>query len=154
MRERRYCDDRSAHYYLSLLTHSSAATFFFPNPFEFVRLAPCMARKRTVADNSRSPIKRAIVPLCYVLVIFYLCFHAISGERGALAMFQENRKLENLKLELAAVKAERESLDRKVKRLSDDSLDLDLLDEQAKFVLGMAGKDEVVYFPESLSAAR
>lgn len=105
-----------------------------------------MAKKYAYADVPRSPVKRAIMPLFYVFIIFYLCFHAVSGERGALALFKENRKLENLKIELAEVTAERLALDKKVRLLSDNSLDLDLLDEQAKFVLGMAGKNELVYF--------
>lgn len=105
-----------------------------------------MAKYDTYADASRSPIKRAAGPLFCVLAVFYLGFHTVSGERGALALFKESRKLENLKAELAEVKQKHEVLDKKVKRLSDNSLDLDLLDERARFVLGMAGKDELVYF--------
>jgi cell division protein FtsB len=85
-------------------------------------------------------------PLLAVLVLFYLCFHAVSGERGVVALFKESRKLEELKAELAEVVAERETLDAKVHGLSSNSLDLDLLDERARLVLGMAGKNEVVYF--------
>lgn len=105
-----------------------------------------MAKRHAMADTARSPVKRAVVPLCYVFILFYLGFHAVSGERGALALFKESRKLETIRADLEAVKSERELLDKKVKRLSDSSLDLDLLDEQAKFVLGMVGRNEVVYF--------
>lgn len=105
-----------------------------------------MARNERYAPTSGSRAKRAAMPLFCVLALFYLGFHAVSGERGALALFRESRKLESLKAELAAVSAEREALDRKTRRLSDNSLDLDLLDEQAKFVLGMAAKDEVIIF--------
>lgn len=85
-------------------------------------------------------------PLVCVLVLFYLGFHAISGERGVAALFREKRELAALQAELASVRAKREALEVKVARLNSESLDLDLLDEQARRVLGMAGKDEVVYF--------
>ena len=83
-----------------------------------------------------------------VLVMFYLGFHAVSGERGVFALFKETRKLEKLQTELTEIKTKHEALERKVRLLSDNSLDLDLLDEQARRVMGMAGKDEIVYFAD------
>ncbi len=99
-----------------------------------------------VFDARRFSIKRASGPLFCVLALFYLGFHAVSGERGLLALFKESHKLETLKTELAEVTLKREALDKKVRLLSNQSLDLDLLDEQARTVLGMAGKNEVVIF--------
>lgn len=63
-----------------------------------------------------------------------------------LALLKEARRLELLQAELAEVEAQREALEKKVRRLSSQSLDLDLLDEQARRILGVAGKDEVVVF--------
>lgn len=105
-----------------------------------------MKIKTTYNRARRKMPKRVFGPLACVLVLFYLGFHAVSGERGFVALFKEKNRLELLKTELAEVKAEREALDTKVKRLSSNSLDLDLLDERARLVLGMAGKNEVVYF--------
>lgn len=98
------------------------------------------------ADSKRTALKRAIGPLSCVLVLFYLGFHAVSGERGVFALFKESRHLEALKTELAEVTTRREALEKKVRLLSSNSLDLDLLDEQARLVLGLAGKNEVVIF--------
>lgn len=92
--------------------------------------------------------KRAVGSLFCVLLLFYLAFHTVSGERGVFALLRENSKLESLKAQLAEVRSERESLEKKVSKLSSDNLDLDLLDEQARNVLGAAGKDEVVVFLE------
>lgn len=112
-----------------------------------------MRRKNQFLAHIRKPFsKRAARPLAGVLVLFYLAFHAISGERGVVAMFKETRKLELIKAELEKTVAEREALDTKVRALSSDSLDLDLLDEQARRVLGLAGKNEVVYFFSDASA--
>jgi cell division protein FtsB len=110
-----------------------------------------MSKFDIVFDARRFSIKRAIGPLLCVLALFYLGFHAVSGERGLLALFKESRKLELLKIELADITAKREALDKKVRHLSSQSLDLDLLDERARLVLGVAGKNEVVYFLSSPS---
>ena len=90
--------------------------------------------------------RRALGPLLCVLILFYLGFHAVSGERGLFALFKETRRLEQLTAELAAIRSNREQMERKIKLMSNTSLDLDMLDERARTVLGLAGKDEVVLF--------
>lgn len=120
--------------------------FPFPEPQILTTLLGYMASARTYPDSPRPFARRVIGPLLVVLAMFYLSFHAVSGERGLFALFAESRKLEVLKAELAEVKAKREALEHKVHLLSDSSLDRDLLDEQARRVLGKAGKGEVVYF--------
>lgn len=107
-----------------------------------------MAKRTTLSRLRRRLPVHVAKPMLAVLVLFYLGFHAVSGERGVVALFKENRKLAQLKLELADVQQERAALDKKVLGLSSNSLDLDLLDERARLVLGMAGKNEVVYFLE------
>lgn len=100
-------------------------------------------------ETQRPFLKRMMGPCLIVFIIFYLGFHVISGERGLFALFTESRKLDALKTELAEVKGKREALETKVQHLSDNSLDLDLLDEQARKVLGMTGKNEVVILPSA-----
>jgi cell division protein FtsB len=90
--------------------------------------------------------RRAFGSLLCVLVMFYLGFHTVSGERGVFALMRETQRLATLKDELAEVKAKRQQLEAKTERLSDRSLDLDLLDERVRIVLGMAGKGEAVIF--------
>ncbi len=108
-----------------------------------------MSRYATSSDFRPPMQKRAIGSLFCVLILFYLAFHTVSGERGVFALLRETSKLDTLKTELAEIKAKRESLERKVQKLSTSSLDLDLLDEQARLVLGRAGKDEVVIFTDN-----
>lgn len=105
---------------------------------------------RLMSHFSESPIwllpKRAVGPLLCVLILFYLGFHAVSGERGLFAFFRETRRLEQLSAELTQVRSQREQMEKKIKLMSNASLDLDMLDERARTVLGLAGKDEVVLF--------
>jgi cell division protein FtsB len=93
-------------------------------------------------------LKRVSGPLLWVLILFYLGFHTVSGERGVFALLKETRHLETLTTELSAIKAQRQALDHKVKLLSSNSLDLDLLDEQARRVLGFSGTREVIVFTD------
>lgn len=104
---------------------------------------------RFVPDFSESIMflpRRALGPLLCVLIMFYLGFHAVSGERGLFALFKETRRLDQLTAELNTIRANREAMEKKIKLMSSNSLDLDMLDERARNVLGLAGKDEVVLF--------
>ena len=103
-----------------------------------------MKRGLSYNEMQRAPAKRLAGPLLLVLIMFYLGFHAVSGERGVFALFKETRRLDALQSELTEVKRKHEALEHKVRLLSDNSLDLDMLDEQARRVMGVAGKDEVV----------
>ena len=105
-----------------------------------------MSKAATFYDFHRSFSKRAFGPLLCVLILFYLGFHTVSGDRGVFALFTETHRLAALKEELALVTAQREALDKKVHLLSDNSLDLDMLDEEARATLGMVGKNEAVIF--------
>lgn len=104
----------------------------------------------TTNSEFDSPIRKLAVGYLFcVLILFYLAFHTVSGERGIFALLRESRKLDALKTEVQETKAKREVLEKKVQKLSNNSLDLDLLDEQARKVLGTTGKNEVVLFFDS-----
>jgi len=107
-----------------------------------------MVKNDTFQDSQRPLVKRVAGMCALMFIMFYLAFHTVSGERGLFALFRETRTLEALKSQLAEVKAQHQGLERKVQLLSDSSLDLDLLDEQVRRVLGMANKNEIVYFPD------
>lgn len=113
-----------------------------------------MRKRSTTAEAIRTPGKSVWGSLLLLLIMFYLVFHAVSGERGVLALFTETRKLDEVKAELARVKAQHDQMEHKVHLLSDSSLDLDLLDEQVRRVLGMANKNEVVYFSDDADSTK
>ena len=87
--------------------------------------------------------------LFFAFAVVYLVFHALSGERGLYALFKEQRKLQVVQAEYAKVSEERSTLEHKVRLLNSSSLDFDLLDQQAREVLGAVGEDEVVYYPKA-----
>ncbi|GLQ34068.1 septum formation initiator precursor [Amylibacter marinus] len=74
----------------------------------------------------------------------YFVFAAIQGDYGHLRRIQVEAEEKRLLAQLAEIEDQRAALENKIWRLSDSYLDLDLLDEQARKVLGMARVDEVV----------
>jgi cell division protein FtsB len=77
-------------------------------------------------------------------VALYFGYHAVVGSRGLLAWRQLNEDIAATERELAAVRAERQALEDKVRRLRPDSLDPDLIDELARRHLSLAGPLDVI----------
>ncbi len=74
----------------------------------------------------------------------YFGYHALSGSRGLVAWRQVSAELATGQQELDQVRAEREALERKVKRLRPESLDPDLIDELARRQLSFVGPLDVL----------
>ena len=74
----------------------------------------------------------------------YFAFASVQGDYGVFRRIQIEAETESLTVERDRLALEVEQLRNKTKRLSDDYLDLDLLDEQAREMIGLARSDEVV----------
>lgn len=74
----------------------------------------------------------------------YFTFAAVQGDYGVLRRIQVEAETAELQREQTALELELADLANKTRRLSDDYLDLDLLDERARKVLGMMRPDEIV----------
>lgn len=74
----------------------------------------------------------------------YFTFASVQGDYGLFNRVRIDAEAEVLVAERDALAVEIANLRNKTRRLSDDYLDLDLLDEQARSVLGMVRGDEVV----------
>lgn len=74
----------------------------------------------------------------------YFTFASVQGDFGLFRRIQVEAEIDTLKAERDALEAEVAVLRNKTRRLSDSYLDLDLLDEQARDVLGMVRSDEIV----------
>ena len=95
----------------------------------------------------RSGVRQIAIAASYVLLAGVIAIFAHSGLQGehGLAAYREARAEERrLRTELAELRAEREALANRVLRLSGSYLDLDLLDERARAVLGFVREDELV----------
>lgn len=74
----------------------------------------------------------------------YFTFAAVQGDFGIFKRAEIDAEGRALSEELTVLQAEVARMENLTRRLSDTYLDLDLLDEQARDVLGMVRADEIV----------
>lgn len=74
----------------------------------------------------------------------YFAFAAVQGDYGVFRQVQIRSELQDLQAEKAKLAAELAELANRNRRLSDVYLDIDLLDEQTRDVLGYVRADEIV----------
>ncbi len=74
----------------------------------------------------------------------YFSFAAIQGDYGLFSRVQIDAEADILRQDMAQLSKDVAWMENKAHRLSDQYLDLDLLDEQARSVLGMLRADEIV----------
>lgn len=96
-----------------------------------------------VKKQSLTPVQ-ILRPLGWMLVTFYMGYHALHGERGLYALMRDRRELAEVEQQLSKVKTDRERMELHVSHFRDSALDRDLLDEQTRRMLGVMRKNEVV----------
>ena len=74
----------------------------------------------------------------------YFTFTAVQGEFGVVRRVQITAEKQALTRERDKLKSDVAGMENLTLRLSDDYLDLDLLDERARSVLGYVRADEIV----------
>ncbi len=90
----------------------------------------------------------AVGPLFYFLgtlmIGLYFTFAAVQGDFGVFKRTEIAAENKALQLELDSLQVKVARMENLTHRLSDTYLDLDLLDEQARDVLGLIRADEIV----------
>ena len=79
-----------------------------------------------------------------IALVAYFSYSAIQGPYGLLNLFKIEAKEAQLQKQLDLLSAEHLVAQNRAFRLSDEYLDLDLLDEQARKVLGLIRGDEII----------
>nr|WP_251134337.1 septum formation initiator family protein [Falsiruegeria litorea] len=74
----------------------------------------------------------------------YFTFAAVQGDFGLFRRVEITAEKDVLSRDLEALTAEIKESENLTRRLSDTYLDLDLLDQQARSVLGLLRSDEIV----------
>lgn len=103
-----------------------------------------MARGRLPEGVSWDQI---LVPVFYLLAAVLLAVFAhsgLQGDYGLLALRRAELLERELEADLARARADRQVLQNLTRRLSPESLDLELLDERARAVLGYIRPDEII----------
>ncbi len=83
--------------------------------------------------------------VCFILC-FYFIIASFKGEFGVSSKYNLLAKEKALTKELRLVNERTKVVKNQIKRLSDTSLDLELLDQQARKILGLIGEDELIVF--------
>lgn len=97
---------------------------------------------------TRPPHRPGFGPAVFLAVALslgmYFTFAAVQGDYGLFRRIEIEAETRLLEAERADLLAEVARMRNLTRRMSDDYLDLDLLDEQARRVLGWIRADEIV----------
>jgi cell division protein FtsB len=74
----------------------------------------------------------------------YFTFAAVQGEYGLFERIELEAQRSELQQEYDQLEADVVAMENLTKRMSDEYLDVDLLDERARKVLGLVRADEIV----------
>jgi cell division protein FtsB len=94
--------------------------------------------------SQKKPVGVSLHKALFVFALFYLTFHTFHGDRGFLALLSSKHQLVEIDKKMAVIAVDRQVLEARVRGLRYASLNLDLLDEQARNMLGLVGKNELV----------
>ena len=81
-------------------------------------------------------------------MVIYFMFVSLFGDKGLIEYYslkKESLRIENEKAELQNKIRLKKNM---IKAMNYDSLDLDLVDEQSRKILGYVGKDEIVIYQD------
>ena len=100
----------------------------------------------TIAHDIRRHARLVVGPVLGITLCAYFAYHLVQGDRGLTAWLRLTQQVRDARVTLAAVEAERTTLERRVNLLRPEHLDRDMLDERARSQLNLATPNEIVIF--------
>ena len=97
-----------------------------------------------MTQQTRPAMGLLLATLGLMALGLYFTFAAVQGDYGVFKRGEVAAEGRALTAELEALQTEIAQMENLTRRLSDSYLDLDLLDEQARDVLGYVRADEIV----------
>ncbi len=92
----------------------------------------------------RSRLRTVVVPVLWAAGVGYFAYHAVQGDRGLIAWVHLKQRVAEMRAVAAETAGRRMTLERRVRMLSPQSLDADLLDERARVMLNLGYPDEII----------
>ncbi|MBL8671454.1 MAG: septum formation initiator family protein [Alphaproteobacteria bacterium] len=92
----------------------------------------------------RKRARYLVQPLLALGLFSYFVYHALEGDRGALALMRLKAEIAEAESRRATVAAERKLWESRVSLLRPESLDRDMLDERARMLLNVGRRNDVV----------
>ena len=99
-----------------------------------------------VLTELRLRSSQIIGPIIGVCLIVYFLYHAVQGDRGLIAFWQLSKQVTQAENTYSMLNQKRAELQNRVTLLNPYSLNSDMIDERARFMLGYTKPDEVVIF--------
>lgn len=87
------------------------------------------------------------------MIAGYFVWHGVNGQRGLKAGAEFEQRLADLRLERDLLKLEHMQWDKRIALLRGETIDGDLLEEEARTVLGRVHKNEVVILTPAAAPA-
>ena len=87
---------------------------------------------------------QGIVSVIGACLVGYFLYHTVEGERGWVAKVHLQNETASAEETLTKLKEEREALEHRVKLIRPESLDPDMLDEQARKTLNYSKPNEII----------
>lgn len=97
-----------------------------------------------------SRLKKSGFLIVFGICSFYFVINAIKGDRGIFRYLYLKSKVAAATQNLARYEAQKKDLEKKVAMLSEQSLDLDYLEERARIVLNMVKEGEYVILDKDI----
>ena len=102
------------------------------------------ARGTAELMQKRRSFSGLILPIGLLFIGAYFTFAAVQGDYGLFRRIQIESERDVYRAELDALRIETAEMTLLTRRISDEYLDLDLLDQQARQRLGYMRPDEIV----------
>jgi cell division protein FtsB len=94
---------------------------------------------------ARQPSLRGLaLPVVCLGLAAYFGYYLLYGNHGIINLARVQQQIERKQMQLAQIQEERRALEHRVSLLRPESVDPDLLEEQARSRLGLTDRDEVV----------
>jgi len=95
-------------------------------------------------------LRKSGLLIVFGVLSFYFMVNAIKGERGIYQYLYLKKKVQTAEMERAKYHGIKRDLEHKVAMLSEESLDLDYLEERARVVLNMINDGEYVILDKDI----
>ncbi len=102
------------------------------------------SNRNGLSMSQRLSISATVLLALAVALGLYFAFAAVQGPSGILRRIQVEAETLELAAQRDRLKAEVQEMQNLTRRMSDEYLDLDLLDERAREMLGLIRADEVI----------
>ena len=89
-------------------------------------------------------LRDALLPLGFIALCGYFAWHSVHGDFGMLAREKRLEDIAQARQGLARAESERDAMERRVNGLRSERIDRDQLDERARTLLNLVGRDEIV----------